>query len=286
MVNSNELIELLNEYEIDGEKLIKNNPNVLAYAKKDNVKKILDFLKEIGIKPKNIEKCPSILYMRDERDLRKTWNYLMNETSLKKMDVDNVLFILNSDFETLKKIYNYIVENFGIDFLTKAPGVLTRTSLEDIMDIVNSFKKCGCMQDLTAGILARANPLDVEEIIKLCKDNNIEITGSVFNKSALEVEKIIKVCRENGIAPTGNVFLKTPEEVAKIINLCNDNNVKITGSVFMRTSGEIEKIIRVCNDNNIKITASVFQKSARQIQESINICNRYGLDSANKTLLF
>ena len=56
MIDSNDLILVLNDYGIDGEKLIKNNPNVLAYADKNNVIRILDFLNEIGIKARNIEK--------------------------------------------------------------------------------------------------------------------------------------------------------------------------------------------------------------------------------------
>ena len=34
VINSGELINVLNDYGIDGEKLIKNNPNVLAYGGK------------------------------------------------------------------------------------------------------------------------------------------------------------------------------------------------------------------------------------------------------------
>ena len=52
MINGNDLINLLNEYGVDGKKLIENNPNVLAYAKKENVIEILDFLEQIGIKAK------------------------------------------------------------------------------------------------------------------------------------------------------------------------------------------------------------------------------------------
>ena len=96
MINSNDLILILNDYDIDGEKLIKNNPNVLAYADKNNVIRILDFLNEIGIKAKNVEKCPSILYMKTDFEVKKVWNFLVNETELEKIDVDSCLHILNS----------------------------------------------------------------------------------------------------------------------------------------------------------------------------------------------
>ena len=45
------------------------------------------------------------------------WDYLVNETELKKIDVDSCLHILNSNLDEVKKIYDYIVSKFGIDFL-------------------------------------------------------------------------------------------------------------------------------------------------------------------------
>ena len=140
VINSGELINVLNDYGIDGEKLIKNNPNILAYGEKNNIIQILNFLNEIGIKAKNIVKCPSILCMKNVFQIKQIWNYLVNETELDKIDIDSCLHILNSDFEELKKIYNYIVDNFGIDFLRKAPSVLSRSSLDDIKYIVKVFK--------------------------------------------------------------------------------------------------------------------------------------------------
>ena len=206
MIDSNDLILVLNDYGIDGEKLIKNNPNVLAYADKNNVIRILDFLNEIGIKARNIEKCPSILYMKTDFEIKKVWDYLVNETELKKIDVDSCLHILNSNLDEVKKIYDYIVSKFGIDFLKKSLSVLARDSLNDVKFIVKVFEDTGHIKELTAGILKQARVEDVFEIIKLCEENNIKITGTIFQKSPLEIKEIIKVCEENNIEITGGVF--------------------------------------------------------------------------------
>ena len=65
------------------------------YTEEGNFRKALDFLNEIGIKARNIERCPSILYMKTDFEIKKVWDYLVNETELKKIDVDSCLHILN-----------------------------------------------------------------------------------------------------------------------------------------------------------------------------------------------
>ena len=51
--------------------------------------------------------------------------------------------------------------------------------------------------------------------MKVCKDNGIEVIGSVFYKTADEIKEIVKVCQENGIEITGSVFLRTAEEIKR-----------------------------------------------------------------------
>ena len=64
---------------------------------------------------------------------------------------------------------------------------------------------------------------EIEEIIKVCKENGIEVTGSVFVKSAKEIEEIIKVCNENGIEITGSIFKKSPKQLKENIEFIKQN---------------------------------------------------------------
>ena len=67
MISEEKLKEILNNYKIDYEKLIKKNINVLDYGNYEDICEKLDYLRdEINIEPKNIEKCPSILYYNSE----------------------------------------------------------------------------------------------------------------------------------------------------------------------------------------------------------------------------
>ena len=118
---------------------------------------------------------------------------------------------------------------------------------------------------------------EIEEIIKVCKENGIETTGTVFQRTAKEIEEIIKVCKENGIEATGTVFIKSAKEIEEIIKVCKENGIEATGNVFQRTAKEIEKIIKVCNENKIEITGSIFLKKSKQLKENIEfIKQNYG----------
>ena len=64
MIEFYDLKELLKEYQIDADKIIKKNNNILTKGDYQNIKKSLDFLiKELNISPQNIEKCPSVMYL-------------------------------------------------------------------------------------------------------------------------------------------------------------------------------------------------------------------------------
>ena len=61
MIEQTKFIELLEQYGIDGRKLIDTNQNVLEYAEYHNAEAIIRFLQKKGVQNKNIKKCPSIL---------------------------------------------------------------------------------------------------------------------------------------------------------------------------------------------------------------------------------
>jgi len=103
---------------------------------------------------------------------------------------------------------------------------------------------------------------------------NIEITGTVFQKTAEKIEKIVDVCIKNKIEITASLFMKKAEEIEKIIEVCNKNNIKITGSLFLRSALDIEKIVDVCIKNKIEITASLFMKKAEEIEKIIEVCKK------------
>ena len=67
MVNREQFEEICNKYGLDSKKLIKNNENVLEKTDYNSICYVLDFLRDtLKVSPNNIEKCPSILYLKIE----------------------------------------------------------------------------------------------------------------------------------------------------------------------------------------------------------------------------
>ena len=195
MVNRKQFEEICNKYGLDSKKLIKNNENVLEKADYNSICYVLDFLRDtLKVTPNNIEKCPSILYLKIEA-IKENWKFL-NEKKINTRDVETCLHILSTDPEQLKKTYEYVsAENrYGKKYIEQITTIL-RVSVERIQEIE---EKC---QELTKeNILSAANSRkDVDEIKKIeqvCKENGIEITGSIFSKNSKQLKGNIEYIKQ------------------------------------------------------------------------------------------
>ena len=220
MVNRKQFEEICNKYGLDSKKLIKNNENVLEKTDYNSICYVLDFLRDtLKITPTNIEKCPSILYLKIEA-IKENWKFL-NEKKINTRDVETCLHILSTDPEQLKKTYEYVSDEnrYGKKYIEQITTIL-RVPVERIQEIE---EKCS---ELTKEIKLSAakSGKDVDEIKKIeqvCKENGIKITGSVFNRTAVEIKEIAKECQKNGIEITGTVFLRTVAEIKEIVEVCN-----------------------------------------------------------------
>ena len=196
MVNREQFEEICNKYGLDSKKLIKNNENVLEKADYNSICYVLDFLRDtLKVTPNNIEKCPSILYLKIEA-IKENWKFL-NEKKINTRDIETCLHILSTDPEQLNKTYEYVsAENrYGKKYIEQITTIL-RVSVERIQEIE---EKC---QELTKeNILSAANSRkDVDEIKKIeqvCKENGIEITGSIFSKNSKQLKENIEYIKQN-----------------------------------------------------------------------------------------
>ena len=277
MVNRKQLEEICNKYGLDSKKLIKNNENVLEKADYNSICYVLDFLRDtLKVTPNNIEKCPSILYLKIEA-IKENYNFL-KEKEINMKDVETCLHILSTEPSQLKRTYEYVSDEkrYGKKYIEQISSIL-RVPVERIQEIE---EKC---QELTKeNILSAANSRkDVDEIKKIeqvCKENGIEITGSVFLRTAAEIKEIVEVCKENGMEATGNVFRRTAVEIKEIVEICKENAIEVTGSVFNRTAAEIKEIVEVCKKNGIEATGTVFKRTAGEIKEIVEVCKENGIE--------
>ena len=273
MINRIQFEEICNKYGLDSKKLIKNNENVLEKADYNSICYVLDFLRDtLKVSPNNIEKCPSILYLKIEA-IKENWNFL-NEKKINTRDVATCLHILSTEPEQLKKTYEYVSDEnrYGKKYIEQITTIL-RVPVERIQEIE---EKCPELtkENILSAAISRKDIDEIKKIIKICQKNKIEVTGSVFNRTAEEIEKIIEVCKKNKIELTGNVFLKSAEEIEKIVEVCQKNKIEVTGSVFLKSAEEIEKIVEVCKKNKIEVTGSVFKRTAEEIEKIVEVCQK------------
>ena len=238
MIEQTDLMKLLESYKIDYKKVMTDK--VLDKGEYFGIKHVLEYLvNELKIYPKNIEKCPSILYL-NVNEVRKNYEFLKQQ-KINISDVETCLHVLSTDNKDLKETYYYVLENYGLMTINRTTSIL-RCKKDRIIDI----EKYGLSKDVTiSASVSRRTIYEIEKIIEICKKYNIEITGSVFKQNAEEIEKIVEICKKYNIEIKGNVFLKSAEEIEKIIEVCKRYNIEITGSVFMKGAEEIEKIIEI-----------------------------------------
>ena len=310
MVNREQFEEICNRYGLDSKKLIKNNENVLEKADYSGICYVLDFLRDtLKVSQNNIEKCPSILYLKIEA-IKENWKFL-NEKKINTRDVETCLHILSTDPEQLKKTYEYVSDEnrYGKKYIEQITSILS-VPLERIQEIEEKCSELTKENTLSAaisrkdvdeikkieqvcqenGIEATGNVFkrtagEIKEIVEVCKENGIEVTGSVFLRTAAEIKEIVKVCKENGIKVAGTVFKRTAAEIKEIVEVCKENEIEVTGSVFKRTAGEIKEIVEICKENGIEVTGNVFSRTAAEIKEIVEVCNENGIEATGNVFL-
>ena len=111
MIGSYELDELLSKYGVDASKVVGKNSNVLTYGEYQEIKRVLEFLvNECGISPRNIEKCPSVLFYGPQY-VKENYEFLKN-SNVNLSNVETTLHILCTNPSDLKETYKYILENY------------------------------------------------------------------------------------------------------------------------------------------------------------------------------
>ena len=137
MINESKLKEICDTYKIDYDKLVNNNENVLKNGEYYSICYVLDFLRdELNIEPRNIEKCPSILY-RNIENIKSNYEFLKNE-QITKYSVEGCLHILSTEPTELKRTYQYIMQNYGIRYLNARTTIL-RIPVDRIKNIEIKF---------------------------------------------------------------------------------------------------------------------------------------------------
>ena len=272
MIEQTDLMKLLESYKIDYKKVMIDK--VLDKGEYFGIKHVLEYLvNEVGINPKNIEKCPSILYL-NVNEVRKNYEFLKQQ-KININDVETCLHVLSTDNKDLKETYYYVLENYGLMTVNRTTSIL-RCNKDRIINI----EKYGLSKDVTiSASISRRTIYEIEEIIKICKKYNIEITGTVFRQSAGEIEKIIEICKKYNIEITGSVFMKSADEIEKIVEICKKYNIEITGTVFLKKSSSLQKTIYFIIENYDEryLTPLIIIKEPKHLSEVMPYLDSLGV---------
>ena len=238
MIEAYELESLLKKYEIDASKVLSKNDTILDRGEYQDIDRTLNYLvNDLGISPRNIEKCPSIMYYGGD-NIRGNYEFLIKQ-GVNISSIETTLHILCADPQKLKETYYYVYDNYGKNYINRATSIL-RVPVSRIIAIEKILSDKSL---IISAACSWKNIDEIEEIIVVCKKNDISITGSVFLKTANEIEEIVGVCKKYNISITGSVFLKTADEIEKIVAICNENDIPITGGIFLKTADELEKSV-------------------------------------------
>lgn len=102
MIGTYTLTMLCEKYGVDTNKVVNKNNNILEYGEYNKIDYTLNYLiNELGINPKNIEKCPSILY-RNVEQIKENISFIKFE---------NISF---SNIETCLHVFQQIQTNYKI----------------------------------------------------------------------------------------------------------------------------------------------------------------------------
>ena len=272
MVNRIQFEEICNKYGLDSKKLIKNNENVLEKADYNSICYVLDFLRDtLKVSPNNIEKCPSILYLKIEA-IKENWNFL-NEKKINTRDVATCLHILSTEPEQLKKTYEYVSDEnrYGKKYIEQITTIL-RVPVERIQEIE---EKCPELtkENILSAAISRKDIDEIKKIIKICQKNKIEVTGSVFKRTAEEIEKIVEVCQKNKIKITGSVFLKNSKQLKENIEYIKQNYGEeyLTPLIVSKNLKHLQKTLPYLQSigvlETIKTSASILSLTLEEIKE-------------------
>ena len=272
MINRIQFEEICNKYGLDSKKLIKNNENVLEKADYNSICYVLDFLRDtLKVSPNNIEKCPSILYLKIEA-IKENWNFL-NEKKINTRDVATCLHILSTEPEQLKKTYEYVSDEnrYGKKYIEQITTIL-RVPVERIQEIE---EKCPELtkENILSAAISRKDIDEIKKIIKICQKNKIEVTGSVFKRTAEEIEKIVEVCQKNKIKITGSVFLKNSKQLKENIEYIKQNYGEeyLTPLIVSKNLKHLQKTLPYLQSigvlETIKTSASILSLTLEEIKE-------------------
>ena len=194
MIGKYDLLELLKKYNIDGDKLISKNSNVLTYGEYIDIDKTLDYLvNTLKIHSSNIEKCPSILY-RNVGDIKQNVNFLRSQKIVFN-NIESCLHVLSSKPNELIETYKYVKNNYNENIINRITSILSvpKKIIIDVEKLNIPFvNKVG---NLSVAVGIEWGCTELEEVKKIIQSKEYKEHPELFTSQTLARAKLEEIQR-------------------------------------------------------------------------------------------
>ena len=218
MIGEYTLKLLCDKYKLSSDKLVTKNNNILSSGEYKEIDDTLNYLiNDLNINVKNIEKCPSILY-RDVKQIKENINFIKSK-SLSFSNIESCLHVLSTESDELKKTYDYVFKNYGLQAIEKITSILSVP-----VDIINDVESLNIGFTNPIGNLAVAagvgfGSTNINEVSKILQSKEYQEHSELFTSTTLAhatLEDIQKILQSKEYQEHPEMFTSTTLAQAKL----------------------------------------------------------------------
>ena len=225
MIGTYTLAMLCEKYGIDVNKVIGKNNNILNYGEYNKIDYTLNYLiNKLGIKPINVEKCPSILYKNVEQ-IKENVKFIKSQ-NIFFSNIETCLHVLSTESNELKNTYDYVLKNYGILAIEKITSILS-VPVNIIKDVEKlDIKFINHTGNLSVAVGIKWGRTTLEEIQKMIQSPEYKEHPELFTSQTLTyatLEEIQKMLQSPEYQEHPELFTSetlahaTLEEIRKIL---------------------------------------------------------------------
>ena len=218
MIGEYTLKLLCDKYKLSSDKLVTKNNNILSSGEYKEIDDTLNYLiNDLNINVKNIEKCPSILY-RDVKQIKENINFIKSK-SLSFSNIESCLHVLSTESDELKKTYDYVFKNYGLQAIEKITSILSVP-----VDIINDVESLNIGFTNPIGNLAVAEGVgfgitNINEVSKILQSKEYQEHPELFTSTTLahaKLEDLQKIIQSKEYQEHPELFTSTTLAKAKL----------------------------------------------------------------------
>lgn len=290
MIGTYTLTMLCEKYGVDTNKVVNKNNNILEYGEYNKIDYTLNYLiNELGINPKNIEKCPSILY-RNVEQIKENISFIKFE-NISFSNIETCLHVFSTDSNELQNTYNYVLKNYGILAIEKVTSILS-VHVNIILAVESlDIKFVNRIGNLSVAVGVEWGSTNIEEIQKIIQSPEFKEHPEMFTSQTLahakleEIQILLKmdIWKEPKYTNllTSSIVAKSKQMITKIpilLEIANFYQIEgyINTSFLLFSPSQNYALIKYLEENNLPLVENnklnrIFGKQPGFLKKKYNI---------------